>query len=128
MKLILKACHKHMAMAEGVDLLINVVRFSDLLFILVSLGTKESVCFCYRICFMASGVYYLSFFNPDDIIYCPMPLYHSAGCCVSVGQALIFGCTVALRTKFSASAYFPDCIKFKATVSSKIIQVEFLSF
>ncbi|XP_026325418.1 long-chain fatty acid transport protein 4-like isoform X2 [Hyposmocoma kahamanoa] len=73
-----------------------------------------------RMCFMASGVQYLGFLNTSDIIYCPMPLYHSAGGCVTVGQAFIFGCTVVIRTKFSASAYFPDCIKYKATVGHYI--------
>ncbi|XP_072936361.1 long-chain fatty acid transport protein 4-like [Epargyreus clarus] len=73
-----------------------------------------------RMVFMASGVHYLGFLKRKDIVYCPMPLYHSAGGCISVGQAFIFGCTVALRSKFSASAYFPDCIKFNATVAHYI--------
>lgn len=68
--------------------------------------------------FMASGVHYLGGLNADeDIVYCPMPLYHSAGGVVSIGQALVFGCTVVLRKKFSASSYFKDCIKYNATVS-----------
>ncbi|XP_028039800.1 long-chain fatty acid transport protein 4-like [Bombyx mandarina] len=73
-----------------------------------------------RMVFMASGVHYLGGLRKNDIMYCPMPLYHSAGGCISVGQAFIFGCTVALRAKFSASAYFPDCIKFKATAAHYI--------
>ncbi|XP_068621663.1 long-chain fatty acid transport protein 4-like isoform X2 [Battus philenor] len=73
-----------------------------------------------RMVFMASGVHYLGGLSPKDIVYCPMPLYHSAGGCISVGQAFIFGCTVALRNKFSASAYFPDCIKFNATAAHYI--------
>ncbi|XP_045542356.1 long-chain fatty acid transport protein 4 isoform X1 [Papilio machaon] len=73
-----------------------------------------------RMVFMASGVHYLGGLSPKDVIYCPMPLYHSAGGCITVGQAFIFGCTVALRNKFSASAYFPDCIKFNATAAHYI--------
>ncbi|CAH2066407.1 unnamed protein product, partial [Iphiclides podalirius] len=73
-----------------------------------------------RMVFMASGVHYLGGLSPKDVIYCPMPLYHSAGGCITVGQAFIFGCTVALRTKFSASAYFTDCIKFNATAAHYI--------
>lgn len=67
--------------------------------------------------FMASGVHYLGGLSTKDIIYCPMPLYHSAGGCITMGQAFIFGCTIILKTKFSASAYFKDCAKYNATVS-----------
>ncbi|KAJ0181724.1 hypothetical protein K1T71_002446 [Dendrolimus kikuchii] len=73
-----------------------------------------------RMVFMASGVHYLGSLRKSDVIYCPMPLYHSAGGCITVGQAFIFGCTIALRAKFSASSYFPDCIKFNATAAHYI--------
>lgn len=65
---------------------------------------------------MVCGLHNLSL-NKSDTVYCPLPLYHTAGGVVSVGQALVFGCTVVLKTKFSASQYFPDCAKYKATVS-----------
>ncbi|CAG9567342.1 unnamed protein product [Danaus chrysippus] len=73
-----------------------------------------------RMVFMASGVHFLGGLNRKDVIYCPMPLYHSAGGVITMGQAMIFGCTVALKLKFSASAYFPDCIKYKATAAHYI--------
>ncbi|XP_047545070.1 long-chain fatty acid transport protein 4-like [Vanessa atalanta] len=73
-----------------------------------------------RMVFMASGVHYLGGLNSKDVIYCPMPLYHSAGGVITMGNAFIFGCTVALKLKFSASAYFPDCIKYNATAAHYI--------
>lgn len=73
-----------------------------------------------RMVFMASGVHYLGGLNPKDVIYCPMPLYHSAGGVITMGNAFIFGCTVVLRLKFSASQYFPDCIKYNATAAHYI--------
>ncbi|XP_026756934.1 long-chain fatty acid transport protein 4-like [Galleria mellonella] len=81
---------------------------------------KAAVISSSRMVFMSTGNHYLGGLKNSDVIYCPMPLYHSAGGCVSVGQAFIFGCTVAMRTKFSASSYFPDCIKFNATVAHYI--------
>ncbi|CAH4031587.1 unnamed protein product [Pieris brassicae] len=81
---------------------------------------KAAVISSSRMCFMASGVHFLGSLNKNDVVYCPMPLYHSAGGVISVGQAFIFGCTVALRTKFSATSYFPDCIKYKATAAHYI--------
>ncbi|XP_049872799.1 long-chain fatty acid transport protein 4-like [Pectinophora gossypiella] len=73
-----------------------------------------------RMVFMSSGVHYLGSLSSNDVIYCPMPLYHSAGGVITVGMAFIFGCTVALRTKFSASSYFPDCIKYNCTAAHYI--------
>lgn len=52
----------------------------------------------------------------SDILYTPLPLYHTAGGVMSIGQALLHGNTTVIRKKFSASAYFNDCIKYKCTV------------
>lgn len=68
-----------------------------------------------RFVFMAAGVHFWRM-TGKDTIYCPLPLYHTAGGVVSVGQAFLFGCTVCIKPKFSASQFFPDCIKYKATV------------
>lgn len=53
----------------------------------------------------------------DDIIYTPLPLHHTAGGMLGAGQALAMGTTVVLRSKFSASNFWKDCIKYKCTVS-----------
>ncbi|XP_021197440.3 long-chain fatty acid transport protein 4 isoform X1 [Helicoverpa armigera] len=81
---------------------------------------KAAVISSSRMVFMASGVHYLGSLRTSDVIYCPMPLYHSAGGCITMGQSFIFGCTVVIRTKFSASNYFPDCIKYNATAAHYI--------
>lgn len=47
----------------------------------------------------------------------PLPLYHTAGGIMCMGQSVLFGSTVSIRKKFSASNYFADCAKYKATVS-----------
>lgn len=56
-------------------------------------------------------------YNPDDIIYNTLPLYHTNGGCIGVGACLFNGNTVALRRKFSASRFWDDCIETKATVA-----------
>ncbi|KAL4715142.1 hypothetical protein ACJJTC_012189 [Scirpophaga incertulas] len=72
-----------------------------------------------RFVFMASGIHYLRL-KKSDRVYCPLPLYHTAGGVISVGQALIFGCTVVIKNKFSASQFFPDCAKYNATAAHYI--------
>ena len=57
----------------------------------------------------------------NDVIYCSLPLYHSAGGILGVGQCLLSGCTLVLRQKFSASKFWDDCVKSKATVSTSNI-------
>lgn len=69
---------------------------------------------------MATAGYHMTGIRKDDIIYNALPLYHTAGCMVGVGNALIHGCTVALRKKFSATNFWKDCIKYNATCAQYI--------
>jgi fatty-acyl-CoA synthase len=50
-----------------------------------------------------------------DVHYCTLPLYHSAGGVMQVGAALCSGATLALRRRFSASAFWDDVRAFDAT-------------
>ena len=52
-----------------------------------------------------------------DVIYAPLPLYHTSATVIAIGQMVINGCTVALRKKFSASNFWNDCIMYHCTVS-----------
>lgn len=54
-------------------------------------------------------------FDPDDVMYCALPLYHTAGGVMAVGAALTSGGTVALRRRFSASEFWSDVCRYDAT-------------
>lgn len=69
---------------------------------------------------MSTGTHMMIDLNPDDVIYNPLPLYHTAGGIVGVGNALIFGATVVLRKKFSASNFWKDCAKYNCSVAQYI--------
>lgn len=73
-----------------------------------------------RYIFIAAAIHWLARFKPSDRFYTPLPLYHTAGGCMSTGQMLIFGSTLVIRKKFSASAYFPDIKKYECTVAQYI--------
>nr|XP_014089574.1 long-chain fatty acid transport protein 4-like [Bactrocera oleae] len=73
-----------------------------------------------RYMFIAAGIHFTLNFKIKDIYYTPLPLYHTAGGVMSIGQAVLFGSTVAIRKKFSASGYFADCVRFKCTVAQYI--------
>lgn len=94
-----------------------------LLFIYTSGTTglpKAAVITHMRYTFMALGLNYMSGLTDSDIVYDPLPLYHSAGGIVGVGQALVNGLTVVIRRKFSATNYWTDCIKYNCTVTEII--------
>lgn len=78
--------------------------------------SKAAVISHSRYIFIAGGIHYVAGFRFNDIFYTPLPLYHTAGGVMSIGQALLFGSTVVIRKKFSASGFFPDCQKYKCTV------------
>lgn len=53
--------------------------------------------------------------TPDDVLYCPLPLFHTTGFCVGWTVAASMGSAFAIRRKFSATNFFKDAQKFKAT-------------
>jgi fatty-acyl-CoA synthase len=50
----------------------------------------------------------LAGFGASDVMYCALPLYHSAGGAMAVSCALLSGGTLALRRKFSAREFWKD--------------------
>ncbi|WP_433769605.1 long-chain-acyl-CoA synthetase [Pseudomonas putida] len=53
--------------------------------------------------------------RPTDIVYCTLPLYHATGLCVCWGSAISGASGFALRRKFSASHFWSDVRKYRAT-------------
>lgn len=53
--------------------------------------------------------------TPDDCVYAPLPLYHNMALSVGWGSAATTGASIAIRRKFSATAYWADCREFAAT-------------
>ncbi|XP_006870743.1 PREDICTED: long-chain fatty acid transport protein 6-like [Chrysochloris asiatica] len=51
----------------------------------------------------------------DDIIYIPLPLYHSSGSLLGIGGCIELGATCVLKKKFSASQFWNDCKKYNVT-------------
>uniref|UniRef100_V5HEX4 long-chain-fatty-acid--CoA ligase n=1 Tax=Ixodes ricinus TaxID=34613 RepID=V5HEX4_IXORI len=72
---------------------------------------------------MASAAKYMMPVREEDVLYSALPLYHTAGGILAVGQALLFGNTVAIRPKFSASRFWDDCIKYDCTVTQYIGEI-----
>lgn len=53
--------------------------------------------------------------GPDDVVYCPMPLFHSGAIMAAYAPALAAGATLVLRRRFSASGLLPDLRRYGVT-------------
>ena len=53
--------------------------------------------------------------QPHDILYCTLPLYHATGLCVCWGAAICGASAFAIRRKFSASQFWSDVRRYRAT-------------
>ncbi|XP_018583459.1 long-chain fatty acid transport protein 1 [Scleropages formosus] len=101
--------------------------FNDRLFYIYTSGTtglpKAAIVVHSRYYRIAAFGYYAFRIRPDDIIYDCLPLYHSAGNIMGVGQCLLYGLTVVVKKKFSASRFWEDCIKYNCTVVQYIGEI-----
>ena len=52
----------------------------------------------------------------QDVIYAPLPLYHTVGGVCAPGIALTTGGAIILRRQFSVTAFWSDCVRFNATL------------
>uniref|UniRef100_A0A8C6U4S9 Very long-chain fatty acid transport protein n=1 Tax=Neogobius melanostomus TaxID=47308 RepID=A0A8C6U4S9_9GOBI len=121
----------HSSMRKAVQMLqmLTVVSLSasDRLFYIYTSGTtgmpKAAIVVHSRYYRMAALVYYGFRMTSDDVLYDCLPLYHSAGNIVGVGQCIIHGMTVVIRKKFSASRFWDDCAKYNCTIVQYIGEI-----
>jgi fatty-acyl-CoA synthase len=66
---------------------------------------------------MANGS---TWFGPDDVLYCAMPLFHGNALNAIMLPALSTGAAIALRERFSASQFMPDVRRYGATFFSTV--------
>ncbi|XP_068191721.1 long-chain fatty acid transport protein 6 [Antennarius striatus] len=64
----------------------------------------------------AAGGFWAFGATGDDVIYIPLPLYHSAASLIGIGGTIELGATCVLKKKFSASQFWSDCRQHNVTV------------
>jgi len=105
----------------------QITRFNDKLFYIYTSGTtglpKAAVVIHSRFFYMAYSTHYFFGMSHDDVIYDTLPLYHTAGGILGMGQCLLNGCTVVIRKKFSASRFWDDCVQYNCTVAQYIGEI-----
>lgn len=102
---------------------LNSGNFIDRLFYIYTSGTtglpKAAIIKHSRYMFVGAGLRNLLCLN-KEIIYTSIPLYHLAGGIMGTSQCLIFNSSMIIKRRFSASQFWPDCIKYKATCAQYI--------
>ncbi|ENX36366.1 hypothetical protein F889_00528 [Acinetobacter colistiniresistens] len=97
----------------------NSICGSDGLFLIYTSGTtglpKAAIFNHARFMKAYGGFGYTLQLDKNDIIYVTLPLYHATGMVVCWGAALAGYSGIALRRKFSASAFWKDVSEFQAT-------------
>jgi solute carrier family 27 fatty acid transporter 1/4 len=69
------------------------------------------------------GTYTMIGLRGDDVIYCHLPLYHSSGGQIAISGSLFFGTKTVIKKKFSASAFWKDCIAHRVTATQHIGEI-----
>jgi fatty-acyl-CoA synthase len=59
-------------------------------------------------------------YTQDDVCYCPMPLFHGNALMALWGPSVMVGAALAVRPRFSASAFLDDVRRFGATKFSYV--------
>ncbi|XP_049817814.1 long-chain fatty acid transport protein 4 [Aethina tumida] len=84
---------------------------------------KAAVISNLRFMFVVAGMHHMGTFTEDDLVYNPLPLYHTAGGIMGAGQTLLYGTPMALRKKFSATNFWVDCKKYNCTAAQYIGEI-----
>nr|XP_033776358.1 very long-chain acyl-CoA synthetase isoform X1 [Geotrypetes seraphini] len=86
-------------------------------------GLPKAAVINHRRLSLASTALTMSGVTSEDIVYTPLPLYHSAALMIGLQGCIEQGATCALRQKFSASQFWDDCRKYNVTVIQYIGEV-----
>jgi len=70
----------------------------------------------YRVLAIMNGFSAVMGARKTDRMYVTLPLYHSSGGLLAAGAALTVGGATIIRTQFSASSFWSDCVKYEATM------------
>ena len=82
-----------------------------------------------RFLFAVYALFHGLVITEEDVLYSPLPMYHTAAGLMVTGCAFTEGASTVARKKFSASQFWADCVTHRVTVRTRLIlSVSHLSF
>jgi len=101
--------------------------YNDVLFYIYTSGTtglpKPAIIKNSRFMFAVYALFSVAKVYTEDVLYSPLPFYHTAGGVMFAGNALLEGVSLVSRKKFSAKNYWSDCCRNKVTCGQYIGEV-----
>ncbi len=88
---------------------------SGLMYTSGTTGAPKGVVQRYRLAPMAGFAGNDAMYQPDDILYTCLPLFHANALFLSTQRALVRGVTLALSRRFSASRFWDEVRRYQAT-------------
>lgn len=97
---------------------IKIDKYDKLVYIYTSgtTGLPKAAILRHHRAIMFSAMYIFQACNSDDVMMTPIPLYHAQGGMIGVSLAFCHGITQVIVRKFSASAFWKQCMKYDVTV------------
>ncbi|KAJ3079809.1 hypothetical protein HK102_003496, partial [Quaeritorhiza haematococci] len=96
---------KYMSQFDDTEFVIPKTKVDDAALLIYTSGTTGMP--------KAAIMTHIRFFNR---IYSCLPLYHSSAAVIGIGTTLQTSSTLCLSRKFSASSFWTDCVRYRATV------------
>lgn len=101
--------------------------YNDELFYIYTSGTtglpKAAVIKNSRFMFAVYALYCMTKIVKSDVLYSPLPMYHTAAGAMVTGNAVMEGVSMVSRKKFSASKYWSDCCRTNVTCGQYIGEI-----
>jgi len=76
-----------------------------------------------RFLFAAYALYTMTLLHEDEVLYSPLPMYHTAAGALVTGNAMIGGMKMVTRKKFSARSFWNDCLSEGVTCAQYIGEI-----
>jgi len=112
---------------SSADFQLKYTGYNDDMFYIYTSGTtglpKAAIIKSSRFMFAVYALYCMTAIRDDDVLYSPLPMYHTAAGAMIAGNAILEGVSIVSRKKFSARNYWSDCAKHNVTASQYIGEV-----
>jgi len=105
----------------------KLAEYSDSLFYIYTSGTtglpKAAIITHSRYLFASYCLYCMGLATQEDVLYSALPMYHTAGAAVCLGNVLTEGLSIVSRRKFSAKHFWKDCSNHGVTCAQYIGEI-----
>jgi len=103
------------------------IGYDDALMYIYTSGTtglpKAAVLKHSRFLFAVYALYCMTCVKERDVLYSPLPMYHTAAGAMVTGNCMCVGVTMVTRKKFSARKFWTDCTKQGVTCAQYIGEI-----